>query len=117
MVSTTDLDEAPGLHLLLPSIPEPVPGDEPLAGRGHPGGPGFTPEGSPAGTLAGASVWQRAQAAWLAAGADWSGPLTRPARAPAPASAPLPRRPRLPLRLRPSRAAGLPRLPGPAGGW
>ena len=48
-MSTTDLDEAPGLHLLLPPIPEPVPGDEPLAGRGHPGGPGFTPEGSPAG--------------------------------------------------------------------
>jgi hypothetical protein len=87
MVSTTDLDEAPGLHLLLPPIPEPVPGDEPLAGRGHPGGPGFTPEGSPAGTLAGASVWQRAQAAWLAAGADWSGPLTRPAPAPSPTSA------------------------------
>ena len=55
MVSTTDLDEAPGLHLLLPPIPEPAPGDEPLAGRGHPGGPGFTPEGSPAGPLAGAS--------------------------------------------------------------
>ena len=86
MVSTTDLDEAPGLHLLLPPIPEPVPGDEPLAGRGHPGGPGFTPEGSPDGTLTGASVWQRAQAAWLAAGADWSGPLTRPAPTPSTAS-------------------------------
>src|ERR1700722_9920693 len=88
MVSTTDLDEAPGLHLLLPPIPEPVPGDEPLAGRGHPGGPGFTPEGSPDGTLTGASVWQRAQAAWLAAGADWAGPLTRPAPTPSSAVAP-----------------------------
>jgi hypothetical protein len=88
MVSTTGLDEAPGLRLLLPPIPEPVPGDEPLAGRGHPGGPGFTPGRSPAGTLTGASVWQRAQAAWLAAGADWSGPLTRPAPTPASASVP-----------------------------
>ena len=108
MVSTTDLDEAPGLHLLLPPIPEPVPGDEPLAGRGHPGGPGFTPEGSPAGALAGASVWQQAQAAWLAAGADWSGPLTRPAPAPAPSSA---------SAKQARRAPGLPGLPGPAGGW
>jgi hypothetical protein len=81
MVSTTDLDAAPELHLLLPPVPEPVPGDEPLAGRGHPGDPGFTPAGSLADTQAGASVWQRAQAAWLAAGADWSGSLTRPAPA------------------------------------
>src|ERR1700727_2839369 len=88
MVSTTDPDEAPGLHVLLPPIPEPVPGDEPLAGRGHPGGPGFTPEGSPDGTLTGASVWQQARAAWLAAGADWSSPLPRPAPTPSPSSAP-----------------------------
>ncbi|HEY2279360.1 MAG TPA: sialidase family protein [Streptosporangiaceae bacterium] len=88
MVSTTDLDETPAFQLLLPPIPEPVPGDEPLAGRGHPGGPGFTPEGSPADPLTGASVWQQAQAAWLAAGADWSGPLTAPAPTPSSVVAP-----------------------------
>jgi hypothetical protein len=81
MVSTTDLDEVPQLVLLLPPVPEPVPGDEPLASRGHPGGPGFAPLSGPAGDPAGASVWQRAQATWLAAGAEWSGSLTAPSRA------------------------------------
>ncbi|HEX4256145.1 MAG TPA: hypothetical protein VH089_13710, partial [Streptosporangiaceae bacterium] len=86
-MSTTDLDEAPEpLPVLLPPpLPQAVPGDEPLARRGHPGGPGFAVPGAPAG----ASVWQRAQAAWLAAGAEWSGParssppgpLARPAPA------------------------------------
>ena len=71
MVSSTDLDEATDAPALLlpPPLPKPGPAGEPLARRGHPGGPGFTVLDD----LAGASVWQRAQAAWLAVGAEWSG--------------------------------------------
>jgi hypothetical protein len=76
------LDDAPEPLPVLrpPPLPEPVPGDGPLAGRGHPGGPGFTvPGASP-----GLSVWQQAQAAWLAAGAEWFSPLTATPATPAP---------------------------------
>ncbi|HEY2239955.1 MAG TPA: hypothetical protein VGI21_14260, partial [Streptosporangiaceae bacterium] len=67
------LDDAPEpLPPLLPSIPPPSDGDGPLPRRGHPGDPGFAPDGPPAGPPDGASVWQQAQSAWQAAGAAWS---------------------------------------------
>jgi hypothetical protein len=86
MVSSTDLDEAAEVLALLPPppLPRPGPAGEPLARRGHPGGPGFTVPGVPAG----ASAWQRAQAAWLAVGAEWSGAASTSSRSrtrPAPA--------------------------------
>ncbi len=63
------LDDAPEpLPPLLPPIPPPSDGDGPLPRRGHPGDPGFTV----AGPHDGASVWQQAQSAWQAAGAEWS---------------------------------------------
>src|ERR1700753_2168858 len=71
MVSSTGLDEATDVLDLLPPppLPKPGPGRDPLARGGHPGGPGFTAPDAPATD----SVWQRAQAAWLAVGAEWSG--------------------------------------------
>jgi hypothetical protein len=63
------LDDAPEpLPPLLPPIPLPSDGDGPLPRRGHPGDLGFTV----AGPHDGASVWQQAQSAWQAAGAEWS---------------------------------------------
>ena len=76
MVSSTGLDEATDVLDLLPPppLPKPGPAGEPLARRGHPGGPGFTAPDAPATD----SVWQRAQAAWLAVGAEWSGAASAP---------------------------------------
>jgi hypothetical protein len=104
MVSSTGLGEATDVLDLLPPppLPKPGPAGEPLARRGHPGGPGFTVTDVPAV----ASVWQRAQAAWLAVGAEWSGAASvsassvssRPRTRPAPA--------RQPRGLRPARSSG-----------
>src|ERR1700753_3574446 len=88
MVSSTGLDEATDVLDLLPPppLPKPGPGRDPLARGGHPGGPGFTAPDAPATD----SVWQRAQAAWLAVGAEWSGAGPAPG-----APAPFRSRPRL----------------------
>jgi hypothetical protein len=84
MVSSMDLDEATDVLDLLPPppLPKPGPAGEPLARRGHPGGPGFTVPDAPAP----ASVWQRAQAAWLAVGAEWSGAASASASSVSPRS-------------------------------
>jgi hypothetical protein len=86
------LDDAPEpVPSLLPPVPLPSDGEGPLPRRGHPGGPGFEVSGPPAG----ASVWQRAEAAWRAAGAEWylspdSAPAADPVPAPATPAAPAP---------------------------
>jgi hypothetical protein len=69
------LGDAPEpLPSLVPALPVPSAGDGPLASRGHPGEPGFAVPDFPVG----ASVWQRAQAAWRAAGAEWPAPPAAP---------------------------------------
>jgi len=87
-VSPTDLDEVAATLPLLSPPPLPVPGagDEPLATRGHPGGPGFA---EPSSDPADGSVWQRAQAIWLAADAQWSGATPAPGTTPTPGTPPL----------------------------
>src|ERR1700759_4313150 len=74
---------------LLPPIPLPTDGDGPLPRRGHPGDPGFTVAGPPDG----ASVWQQAQFAWQAAGAEWSTPSDAAWPAPPVTPAPAPSAP------------------------
>src|ERR1700761_9526577 len=81
------LEDAPEpLPPLLPPIPLPTDGDGPLPRRGHPRDTGLTVTGPPDG----ASVWQQAQFAWQAAGAEWSTPSVPAWPAPPVSPAPTP---------------------------
>ena len=70
---------------LTPVPPRPAVSDEASASRGHPGDPGFA-GGHDAVTLRAEgsawSVWQHAQRAWHAAGAEWSAAVTSDIAAP-----------------------------------